>query len=114
MAMAISMMEEENEVDVVKTTGQDTENELDETDSKSQRFPATVFISYSHRNATTAGDLKNELESNYYPCFLAHDDIQAGADWHEEIWKTLRKSRAFVGLVTDNFISSAFWRLPRL
>lgn len=67
-----------------------------------------VFISFSHEDAHAAGALKDELESNYYPCFLAHDDIQAGADWHEELWKTLPKSRVFVGLLTDDFNSSAF------
>lgn len=67
-----------------------------------------VFISYSNVDAHAAAALRGTLESNYYPCFLAHDDIEATSDWHEEIWKTLHSSHAFVGLVTDDFNSSAF------
>lgn len=66
-----------------------------------------VFISFSHKNARAAGALKDELESNYYPCFLAHDDIQAGADWYDELWKALQTCLAYIGLVTDDFNSSA-------
>lgn len=69
---------------------------------------AMVFISYSQKDSRAASDVKNKLETNYYPCFLAHDDIKGGADFHEEIWKTLTQSHAFVGLVTNDFNSSAF------
>jgi len=67
-----------------------------------------IFISYSNEDAHAAGALKVKLESSYYPCFLAHEDIVATSDWHEEIWKTLHSSKAFVGLVTEDFNSSAF------
>jgi hypothetical protein len=67
-----------------------------------------VFISYSNVDAHAAAVLRSKLELNDYPCFLAHDDIEATSDWHEEIWKTLHSSHAFVGLVTDDFNSSAF------
>jgi hypothetical protein len=70
--------------------------------------PALVFISYSHKNARAAGALKEQLEESHYSCFLAHDDVPGADDWHEEIWKTLHTSYAFVGLVTDEFNSSAF------
>jgi TIR domain len=69
---------------------------------------ALVFISYSSNDAQAASDLRNKLESSYYPCFLAHDDVPATEDWHDEIWKTLHKCHAFVGLVTEDFNSSAF------
>lgn len=39
---------------------------------------------------------------------LAHDDIEATKDWHEEIWKALRACDAFVGLVTEEFNDSAW------
>ena len=71
-------------------------------------IPAKVFISYSHKDADAASALRNKLESSDYPCFLAHDDVPATEDWHNEIWKTLRNSHAFVGLVSDDFNSSAF------
>jgi hypothetical protein len=70
--------------------------------------PALVFISYSHKNSRDAGALKDKLETNYYSCFLAHDDMPGGEDWHEEIWKNLHTSLAFVGLMTDEFNSSPF------
>jgi len=67
-----------------------------------------VFISYSNADGLGAGDLKDELEANDYPCFLAHDDIEATDDWHEEIWKELNDCHAFIGLVTEAFNFSAF------
>jgi TIR domain len=70
--------------------------------------PAMVFMSYSHKDSRAASALKDKLESSYYPCFLAHDDVPGTEDWHEEIWKALHNSHAFVGVVTDDFNSSAF------
>lgn len=67
-----------------------------------------VFISYSNKDSHAAAALRDELETNHYQCFLAHDDIEATADWHEEIWKELHESDAFVGLITEAFNSSAF------
>jgi hypothetical protein len=67
-----------------------------------------VFISYSNVDAHAAAVLRGTLELNNYPCFLAHEDIEATSDWHEEIWKSLHNSHAFIGLVTDDFNSSAF------
>lgn len=69
---------------------------------------AMIFISYSNEDEGAAGALRDRLVSNQYPCFLAHDDIEATSDWHEEIWKCLHSSHAFVGLVTDDFNGSAF------
>lgn len=67
-----------------------------------------VFISYSHKDSHAASNLRDKLESSYYPCFLAHADVPGTEDWHDEIWKTLHKSHAFIGLVTDDFNTSAF------
>ena len=67
-----------------------------------------IFISYSHLNNSVAGEVKAELEAAHYSCFLAHDDIAAGKDWHDEIWKALRDCDAFVGLVTQEFNASAW------
>jgi hypothetical protein len=67
-----------------------------------------IFISYSNKNRTVAAEVKKELEAAHYECFMAHDDISAGADWHESIWTQLRTCDAFVGLVTSEFNASAF------
>jgi TIR domain len=67
-----------------------------------------IFISYSNKNGKLAGELKTELEDAHYSRFLAHDDIQGGSDWHQEIWTALRRADAFVGLVTEEFNTSAF------
>lgn len=83
-----------------------------------------VFISYSDKDKRRAGAYKDELESNHYLCFLAHEDIEATEDWHEEIWNNLRKAEAFIGLVTKHSNCSAFcqqeigaalaWKKPSL
>lgn len=67
-----------------------------------------LFIGYSSKNNELAGEIKDELEAAHYPCFLAHDDVIAGADWHNEIWDALTRCKAFVGLVTDEFNASTF------
>jgi hypothetical protein len=70
--------------------------------------PRMIFISYSSKNGRLAREVKSELESAYYTCFLAHDDIEVSSDWHEEIWKALHACNTFLGLVTDEFNASAF------
>jgi len=67
-----------------------------------------IFISYSHLNNSVASEVKSELEAAYLTCFLAHDDINASEDWHDQIWKALRNCDAFVGLVTSDFNASAW------
>jgi TIR domain len=67
-----------------------------------------IFISYSAKDAKMAGDIKKELEISFCPCFVAHDDIPGGSDWHEKIWSELRACDIFIALVTKNFNSSAF------
>ncbi|MFZ0638176.1 MAG: TIR domain-containing protein [Candidatus Acidiferrales bacterium] len=67
-----------------------------------------VFISYSSEDANRASDVRDELQSNHYRSFLAHDDIEAAEDWHEQIWNNLQRAKGFVGLVTADFNHSAF------
>lgn len=67
-----------------------------------------IFLSYSSQNSALAGEIKAALEQADYSCFLAHDDIDGGEDWYEEIWASLRTCSAFVGLVTEEFNNSAF------
>ena len=67
-----------------------------------------IFLSYSGKNGQLAAQIKHELEAEHFSCFLAHDDITGGADWHDEIWAALHNCHAFVGLVTKEFNASAF------
>jgi hypothetical protein len=67
-----------------------------------------IFIRYSHKDEDAAGALDGELQAASYSTFLAHDDVPPPSDWHVEIWKALQECHAFVGLLTEDFNSSAF------
>ncbi len=67
-----------------------------------------IFISHSTKNEDVAKEIRDELEKKHYKCFLSSDDLEADDDWHDEIWKALIGSHAFLGIVTKEFYESAF------
>lgn len=67
-----------------------------------------IFISHSSENEEVAKEIREELEKQHYRCFLSGDDIEADDDWHDEIWKALRSSHAFLGIFTKDYFNSAF------
>lgn len=67
-----------------------------------------LFISHSSADRVLAGEIKKMLDDAYYSAFLAHEDIQGGNDWHDDIWSSLTTCTAFVGVVTAKFNSSAY------
>lgn len=67
-----------------------------------------IFISHSTKNEDVAKEIRDELEKKHYKCFLSGDDLEADDDWHDEIWKALKGSHAFLGVVTKEFYESAF------
>ena len=69
-----------------------------------------LFISYSTRQGGKryAGELKQELESAFLPCFLAHEDIQESEDWVKGILRRLCECSAFLGIIDSEFNKSPF------
>lgn len=68
-----------------------------------------LFLSYSHDDAVIAGKIKNGL--TYYfgmDVFLAHEDIQGGSEWADEIIANLKRTDIFVALFSKNFTLSPF------
>lgn len=83
-----------------------------EIDSQSKAFidaSLRLFISYSHDDAIIAGKIKNGL-TNYFgiDVFLAHEDIEGGYEWANEIIANLKRTDIFVPLLSQNFIASEF------
>jgi TolB-like protein/Flp pilus assembly protein TadD len=55
-----------------------------------------VFISHSSKDREIADAICRHLESTGVPCWIAHRDIEPGADWTQGILKGIASSRLFV------------------
>lgn len=60
-----------------------------------------VFISYSHKDKTTADAIVNHFESEGMRCWYAPRDIQPGREWAESIMEALKAVRMVVLIFTD-------------
>ena len=68
-----------------------------------------IFISYSIKDKVIAGDLKKHFETyGVIECFVAHDDIDAGTEWEQEILRNLETSDYFMPLMTKN-LETSYW-----
>lgn len=65
-----------------------------------------IFFSYSHENRVIIGNLKKHLELIGFEVFIAHEDIEAGIKWQEEIIKNLKKCDIFIPLFSKEFKES--------
>ena len=65
-----------------------------------------VFLSHKAEYKSGAGDLKRELKTLGFTCFVAHDDIQPTRDWQVEIERALHSMEALVALMTSGFSNS--------
>lgn len=66
-----------------------------------------LFISYSVKDATLAGDIRRAIEKDEkFSCFLAHDDIQPGSDWDQTIRESLFDADCILTIQTENFKNS--------
>lgn len=68
-----------------------------------------LFISYSHHDGWLAGKIKNYLVRYFgIDVFLAHEDIEGGSQWAEELITNLKRTDIFLPLLTSNFALSDF------
>lgn len=67
-----------------------------------------VFVSYSIKDSTMAGQLATVLKTLRVETFLAHDDINVGAQWKDAVRKGICKCDMLVALVTSNFHDSQY------
>jgi hypothetical protein len=66
-----------------------------------------IFLCYSIRDGIKAGELKRAFEEyDFLKCFVAHDDIEPGSEWEQEILMNLDNSDYFVPLQTKNLRAS--------
>jgi hypothetical protein len=65
-----------------------------------------VFISHLTRIKGSASELKQALLPLGVECFVAHEDIEPTAAWHQEIEFALNSMDALCAIVTPDFIQS--------
>lgn len=84
------------------------------------RVQETIFISYSHKNKEELSTLRNflsELEQRGVINFWDDDKLEAGVPWEDQIMEKLKSAKAFLLLVSQEFLSSKFVaknELPKL
>lgn len=66
----------------------------------------TAFISHSHLDLKLAEKVSRALSTFGLSGYLAHRDLQSGAEWLEEIHQRLRESAVLVAILTPNFVDS--------
>ncbi len=64
--------------------------------------PKKVFLSYAIEDKVLAGKIKKGLEPDFF-VFVAHDDINGGAEWKDVIISNLKNSTAFLALRTESY-----------
>lgn len=67
-----------------------------------------VFISYSSEDSAMADKLTAVLKTLRVETFLAHDDINVGAQWKDVVLKGICKCNILVTLITSNFRKSKY------
>jgi WD40 repeat protein len=70
------------------------------------RRKATTFISYSRKDKRFARKLKDALESMEVDAWVDWEDIPHGADWREEIRKSIQASDGFVFILSPDSLKS--------
>jgi hypothetical protein len=68
--------------------------------------PLRVFTSYSSLDSVMAGSLARALEAQGCDVFVAHDDLEAGTQFQDEIVAALRTADLFLPLLTTSFAGS--------
>lgn len=72
-----------------------------------------VFISYSSKDMTQAETVRNVLEQNGIPCWMAPRDIPGGSNYTKEIPSAIRGCQVFVLILSQN-AQNSHWVLKEL
>lgn len=72
-----------------------------------------VFISYSSKDFSQAETVRNVLEKNGIPCWMAPRDIPGGSNYTKEIPSAIRNCQVFVLILSQN-AQSSHWVLKEL
>lgn len=72
-----------------------------------------VFISYSTKDTLQAEKVRNVLEQNGIPCWMAPRDIPGGSNYAGEIPKAIRGCQVFVLMLSEN-AQSSLWVVKEL
>jgi TIR domain len=67
-----------------------------------------VFLSYSEKDSSLANEFALELEQRGLSCFFAKRNIDAGANWVDNIREALRSSREIVIVITPESRKSSW------
>src|SRR6185503_4788731 len=67
---------------------------------------ARVFISYTTRDGTVAGEVCRRLEDEGIPCWIAPRDIPPGHEWPAEIDAAIKSCRAVVLILSSRTSTS--------
>jgi len=66
-------------------------------------IPISVFLSHADEDKKTARMIANEMMKYGIDVFVAHDDIEIGADWKSILMEKISQCDVFVVLLTKNF-----------
>ena len=66
----------------------------------------TIFISYATEDRVRAKSIYDALEATGWDCWMASEDIPAGAEWAEFIVDAIEKSKVFILILSASAIAS--------
>lgn len=78
------------------------------TEAHSRARPLELFASHASQDRELVGDTARELSRYGVELFVAHDSIEANAEWMEEIQQSLRSCHGGVAFVSKHFNDSVF------
>lgn len=84
------------------------EKSVDSADDPFEKDMFRLFISHKDDNKRYANELKTSLEVYGISAFVAHEDIDAGAEWQKEIENALFSMDALLALCSSGF-SASVW-----
>ncbi len=70
--------------------------------------PPTIFLSHRDAYRVEVAALAAELHHFYLGTFVAHEDIEGGAQWRAALLRELKRMSALVAIVTDDFHSGGW------
>lgn len=67
-----------------------------------------VFLSYSTKDKSVAGQIQKILSQEGIDTFMAHEDILVSQEWQQKILKEIGRADIFICLISENYKSSEY------